>query len=117
MFDCKLMMTLPVKDGVPPEEIAQTFLAALPEAIQNVMKLEPYKKPRVLITVDGGIADYVSDDGVDVFVFDRDNFESDASCAIADADGRRLKEVEDMYYAPAKFKELAEPIDVPVSTT
>ena len=29
---------------------------------------------RVLITVSGGVADYVADDGVEIFLFDFDNY-------------------------------------------
>lgn len=60
---------------------------------------EPTDTPRVLVVVSGGIADYVSDKGLDVEIFDRDNYE------------------EDPYGTgpvPAHFRDLATPIDVPV---
>lgn len=55
-------------------------------------------EPRVLITVSGGVADYVSDEGVDVKIFDRDNYDNDP--VYTDK-------------VPAHFWDLAEPIDVP----
>jgi hypothetical protein len=39
--------------------------------------VEVAPKPRVLITVSGGVAEYVCDDGVDVEVFDWDNYKVD----------------------------------------
>ncbi len=56
-------------------------------------------RPRVLITVDGGIADYVCDPGLDVEIFDRDNHKIDP------------KETGPV---PAHFRDLAEPLDIPV---
>ena len=35
------------------------------------------QKPRVLVYVNGGSADYAADKGVDVFVFDRDDYNDD----------------------------------------
>ena len=55
--------------------------------------------PRVLVTVSGGVADYVADPGVDVEVFDFDNWM---------ADPERTDK------APAHFADLAAPINVPV---
>ncbi|WP_201209439.1 hypothetical protein [Rhodocyclus purpureus] len=37
----------------------------------------PGDKPRVLIIVQGGVADFVADNGIDVAIFDRDDFASD----------------------------------------
>lgn len=56
-------------------------------------------KPRVLVTVSGGIADYVSDPGVEVEIFDRDNHDPENP---ADTD-----------LVSAHFADLAAPIDVP----
>lgn len=56
--------------------------------------------PRVLVVVSGGVADPVYDAGVDVEVFDWDNYKADP---------------EGTGPAPAHFKDLADPIDVPVS--
>lgn len=56
-------------------------------------------KPRVLITVDGGIADYVCDPGLEVEIFDRDNYKTDP---------------EETGPVPAHFRDLAEPLDIPV---
>lgn len=54
--------------------------------------------PRVLITVKGGVADYIADRGVDVEIFDRDNFEAgDSNLAV-----------------PSHFADLAKQADVPV---
>lgn len=54
--------------------------------------------PRVLITVKGGVADYIADRGVDVEIFDRDNFEAgDFNLAV-----------------PSHFADLAKQADVPV---
>ena len=58
------------------------------------------KEPRVLVVVGGGIADPIYDEGVDVEVFDWDNYydeEDDAKTGV-----------------PAHFADLAEPINVPV---
>lgn len=58
------------------------------------------KEPRVLVVVSGGIADPIYDEGVDVEVFDWDNYndeEDDAKTGV-----------------PAHFADLAEPINVPV---
>lgn len=60
---------------------------------------EPPVKPRVLVIVNAGIADYVADEGVDVEIFDRDNY---------NADPVRTDPV------PAHFRDLAEPLDIPV---
>lgn len=57
------------------------------------------KKPRVLVVVSGGIADPVYDSGVDVEVFDWDNYKDDP---------------EGTGGVPRHFADLAEPIDVPV---
>ena len=35
------------------------------------------KKPRVLVIVNGGVAEFVADEGVDVEVFDWDDYEVD----------------------------------------
>lgn len=55
---------------------------------------------RVLVTVAGGIADYVADEGVDVHVFDHDNYEDDPVGTEA---------------VPEHFRDLAEPLNVPVA--
>lgn len=49
---------------------SKTFIAQLPE-------YAPIKIPRVLVTVSGGVADTVQDNGVEVEVFDHDDFEDD----------------------------------------
>lgn len=59
------------------------------------------KMPRVLIVVSGGVADFESDAGIDVEIFDRDNYEDNPE----DCDG-----------VPFHFADLAEPIGVAVAT-
>jgi hypothetical protein len=61
---------------------------------------QPTAKPRVLILVKGGVADYVCDDGIDVEIFDRDNYEVDP---------------EETGGVPRHYADLATPIDVPVN--
>jgi len=60
---------------------------------------EAQAKPRVLVTVRYGVADYVGDDGVDVEIFDFDNH-------LADPVGTAP--------VPTHFADLAESMDVPV---
>lgn len=50
--------------------------------------------PRVLVTVSGGVADYVADPGVDVEVFDHDNYHADPKNTAS---------------VPAHFRDLAAP--------
>lgn len=59
------------------------------------------KDPRVLVVVKGGVADYVADPGIDVVVFDRDNFAVDPIGTDK---------------VPDYFRDLADPIDVPVES-
>lgn len=54
---------------------------------------------RVLVVVNGGVADYVSDDGIDVHVFDFDNYRDDPA-------GTEK--------VPAEFADLAAPFGAPV---
>lgn len=56
--------------------------------------------PRVLVVVSGGVADPVYDEGVDVEVFDWDNYKADPVGTGP---------------VPAHFKDLADPLDVPVA--
>jgi hypothetical protein len=58
--------------------------------------------PRVLVVVKGGVADPVSDPGVDVQVFDWDNYEDDPK----EAGG-----------VPGSFADLADPLGIPVEQT
>lgn len=53
---------------------------------------------RCLIVVSGGIADYVCDDGVDVEIFDWDNYNDDP---------------EGVDTLPSHFKDLAQPLGIP----
>jgi hypothetical protein len=56
-------------------------------------------EPKVLVVVNGGVADPVYDDGLDVVVFDRDNYNADP-----EATGP----------VPARFADLAKGLDIPV---
>lgn len=56
-------------------------------------------RPRVLITVSGGVADFVCDPGVEVAIFDHDNHG-------ADPDGTAG--------VPAHFADLAAPLGIPI---
>lgn len=58
------------------------------------------KEPRVLVVVSGGIADPIYDEGVDVEVFDWDNYNDEGDDA--------------KIGVPAHFADLADPINVPV---
>jgi hypothetical protein len=60
---------------------------------------EQKQKPRVLIVVSGGVAGYVHDDEVDVVIFDWDDYSVDPDRAPP---------------VPEHFRDLAEPLDVPV---
>ena len=55
--------------------------------------------PRVHVVVEGGIADYVTDEGVDVVVFDWDNYKDDP---------------EGTDRVPSHFADLAQPLTIPV---
>lgn len=65
----------------------------------RVSGVDVASKPRVLITVSGGVAEYVCDEGVDVETFDWDNYKVDP---------------EETGPVPAHFKDLAEPLEIPV---
>jgi len=56
-------------------------------------------RPRVLIVVSGGVAEFVADDGVDVAIFDWDDYESDPSVTSK---------------PPRHFEDLAVRCDIPV---
>lgn len=100
-----------MSNGLTAQQVAIQVLDAIrqshPQLIADNMPAdwgltrlkESLKAPRVLVTVSGGIADYVSDDGVDVEVFDHDNYNDDPAGA-----GR----------VPYRFADLAIPIDVPL---
>jgi hypothetical protein len=65
----------------------------------SISGVEVAAKPRVLITVYGGVADYVCDEGVDVETFDWDNYK------VAP---------EETGPVSAHFRDLADPLDIPV---
>lgn len=57
-------------------------------------------KPRVLIKVVNGVAGFVADPGVDVELFDKDNYDAG----------------DDFLCVPEHFRDLAEIMDVPVES-
>lgn len=83
-------------DGDSPELLAARIATEL-----EFGEIAVATTPRVLVVVSGGIADPVYDSGVDVEVFDWDNYN--------DADYK------DKTGVPAHFADLAEPVDIPVA--
>jgi len=69
---------------------------------EHALKLGIAATNRCLVIVSGGVADYVYDDGVEVELFDWDNYRDET------AEGRADMRV------PAHFKDLAESAGVPV---
>lgn len=98
-----------IKLGTAQEAVAKitgngnwrTIAALKKQQNTSAETILPAPKPRVLITVSGGVADYVCTPGVECFVFDRDSFE-------ADPEGTEV--------APSHFADLAYPNDVPYDT-
>ena len=78
-----------------PPEVADVQLAS----DLFVSGVEVASTPRVLITVNGGIADYVCDEGVAVETFDWDNHNDDPEWEGG---------------VPLHFKDLADPLEIPV---
>lgn len=68
----------------------------------NIYPPEVATKPRVLVSVKGGIAGHAADEGVEVEIFDHDNYRADP-------------EYTDR--APAHFADLAKQLDVPVEVS
>ena len=67
---------------------------------KNTTELVSNSKPRVLIVVAGGVADFIADDGVDVAIFDWDDYKS----------------APDITSKPSKhFENLAIQCDIPVA--
>lgn len=67
---------------------------------KNTTKQVSISRPRVLIVVAGGVADFVADDGVDVVIFDWDDYKS----------------APDLTSKPPKyFEDLAIQCDIPVA--
>lgn len=104
--------TIPLELHAVLSEIMQLHLAApngttIPvdlmrraESVLSEAKAKPQAlTARVLISVRGGIADFAKDDGADVFIYD-----FDCSHEYQEANGR----------APARFKDLAADLSVPV---
>jgi hypothetical protein len=65
----------------------------------NELSPEPSEVPRVLVYIEGGIADYTADDGIDVEIFDMDIYKNDPKSVA------RL---------PASFRDLASLFRAPV---
>ena len=78
-----------------PPEVADMQLAS----DLFVSGVDVTSAPRVLITVSGGIADYVCDEGVDVETFDWDNYNDDPEWTGG---------------VSPHFKDLADPLEIPV---
>lgn len=79
-----------------------SFIGELKAEAKDRAKPSAPKAPRVLVVVGEGVADPVYDDGVDVHVFDWDNYHEDPKGTSG---------------VPAHFADLAEPIDVPLKVT
>lgn len=58
-------------------------------------------KPRVLVVVSGGVADFIADEGVDVVIFDWDDYESNAEITPI---------------PPQRFEDLAAQCGIPASS-
>jgi len=69
---------------------------------EHAVQLRPTATNRCLVIVSGGVADYVHDEGVEVELFDWDNYRAET------AEGRAEMHV------PAHFVDLAQPAGVPV---
>ena len=59
---------------------------------------------RILITVNGGVADYIADHGVEVVIYDFDNIDT-----LPEAERKNTR-------VPAGFADLAEVVGVPYET-
>lgn len=80
------------------ERVAQWLKDSDPTDAPDLRPASPLGN-RVLITVSGGVADYVCDPGLDVEIFDRDNYDADPD----ETDG-----------VPSHFADLAGPSEIPV---
>ena len=65
-----------VEQGPCAAKTANGVLTSLRNAVRSPFQL-PGLYPRVLITVSGGVADYVADNGIDIEIFDHDNYKVD----------------------------------------
>jgi hypothetical protein len=61
----------------------------------------PTARLRVLVVVSGGVAEFLADEGVDVVVFDWDDYRSSAEMTVK---------------PPRRFADLAAKCDIPVSS-
>lgn len=122
MKKVKLNLTVEVAETVAPEkvaEIVQSLISCgLADAASTLEDREGNiedarladsmlifpptvaEQLRVLVVVAGGIADHVADDGVDVEIFDRDNYKDDPKGIVR---------------PPKRFADLAAPLNVPVA--
>ncbi len=119
-FDCEMELQLP--EATAANESYVEYIKGLPLNhalwwfIENISDDHPERaviffalreriraeglSPRTLITVSGGVADWVCDDGVQVELFDWDNYNGDP------INTRKV---------PANFQDLAKPLDIPVA--
>jgi len=72
----------------------------MPTEFRPTSNRSPNAKPRVLVVVSGGVADFIADDGVDVVIFDWDDYESAAEITLK---------------PPRHFEDLAAECGIPVS--
>lgn len=96
-------------DIVPDTSVEQAIVA-------KEMDVEDYSvatEPRVIVTVDGGLADWISSGGVDIVLFDRDNY--DTVPGEADPESEYYSESKESMAVPKRFADLAIPNDIPVS--
>lgn len=70
-------------------------------SLQVVTARSVEQRPRVLVTVSGGVANYVHDDGVDIELFDFDNYRADPA---------------NTEKVPARFADLGKIMDAPVES-
>lgn len=67
---------------------------------RNSVEHKSNPKPRVLVIVSGGVADFVADDGVEVVIFDWDDYKAAPSLT---------------FKPPGHFADLATQCNVPVA--
>jgi len=68
----------------------------------ELVSISPAKPPRVLVTIDNGLADYVADPGVVVEVFDHGDYEFDPKSVSG---------------VSKHFEDLAQPLGIPVQNS
>jgi len=73
--------------------------------------------PRVIVTVNGGLADWISSGGVDIVLFDWDNYESLPEKGADEDIKNSYAETRESCKVPSRFADLAVPNNIPVLTT